>query len=158
MKRIGSLLTMSFATVLVVLGAHAISAQQKQDKYTVKVPNGLAFSVKEDILYVADSGKPRHIRAFNVRPDGTLDAGRVFATIDQGGPDGIRVDALGNVWSSSGDGAQVFSPAGVRIARVRLPESGANVGFGGADGRTLFITARTSLYAIDTLVRGAPRP
>src|SRR4029079_1728685 len=108
--------------------------------------------------YVADSGKPRHIRAFSVRPDGTLDAGRVFATIDQGGPDGIRVDALGNVWSSSGDGAQVFSPAGVRIARVRLPEGGANVGFGGADGRTLFITARTSLYAIDTLVRGAARP
>jgi gluconolactonase len=120
-------------------------------------PNGLAFSPKEDILYVADSGKPRHIRAFIVRADGTVDGGRVFATIDQGGPDGIRVDELGNVWSSSGDGAQVFSPAGTRIARILLPEGGANVGFGGADGRTLFITARTSLYAVETLVRDAAR-
>jgi gluconolactonase len=51
----------------------------------------------------------------------------------------------------------VFSPAGTRIARILLPEGGANVGFGGADGRTLFITARTSLYAVETLVRDAAR-
>ncbi len=64
---------------------------------------------------------------------------------------------LGNVWSSTGDGAQAFSPAGALLLRIVLPESGANVAFGGPTGRTLFITAPTSLYAVDTLVRGAPR-
>jgi gluconolactonase len=121
-------------------------------------PNGLAFSPDERTLYVADSGKPRHIRAFRVSADGTsVDGGRLFATIDQGGPDGIRSDAAGNVWSSTGDGAQVFSPAGALILRIVLPEAGANVAFGGPTGRTFFVTARTSLYAVDTLVRGAPR-
>jgi gluconolactonase len=120
-------------------------------------PNGLAFSPDERILYVADSGKPRHIRAFTVAADGTVDAGRVFATIDRGGPDGIRCDEFGNVWSSTGDGAQAFSPNGALILRVVLPEAGANVAFGGPTGRTFFITARTSLYAVETLVRGAPR-
>jgi len=118
----------------------------------------LAFSPKEDVLYVADSGAPRNIRAFAVRPDGTLDGGRVLAAIDIGGPDGIRCDERGNIWSSSGDGVQVFSPAGALLARVKLPESAANLTFGGPQGRTLFMTARTSLYAIDTLVQGATRP
>jgi gluconolactonase len=86
-----------------------------------------------------------------------VDGGRLFAAIDRGGPDGIRCDEFGNVWSSTGDGAQVFSPAGALILRVVLPEGGANVAFGGPTGRTFFITARTSLYAVDTFVRAAPR-
>lgn len=120
-------------------------------------PNGLAFSPDERILYVADSGEPRHIRAFTVAADGTLGNSRVFAQIDRGGPDGIRCDEFGNVWSSSGDGAQAFSPSGTLLLRVVLPESGANLAFGGAAGRTLFITARTSIYAVETLVQSAPR-
>lgn len=120
-------------------------------------PNGLAFSPDERTLYVADSGQPRHIRAFTVGASGALDGGRVFATIDRGGPDGMRCDEFGNLWSSTGDGAQVFSPSGALLLRIVLPEAGANVAFGGPAGRTLFITARTSLYAVDTLVRGAPR-
>jgi len=120
-------------------------------------PNGLAFSPDERTLYVSDSGEPRHIRAFSVAADGTLAGGRVFATIDQGGPDGIRCDEFGNVWSSTGDGAQVFSPRGNLLLRVVLPEAGANLAFIGTAGRTLVITARTSLYAVETLVHGAPR-
>ena len=81
--------------------------------------------------------------------------GRVFATIDKGIPDGIRCDALGNVWSSARDGVQVFAPSGQRIARILLPETAANLTFGGDNGRTLYITASTSLYAVDTLVSGA---
>jgi gluconolactonase len=108
-------------------------------------------------LYVADSGEPRHIRAFTVAADGTVGNGRVFARIDRGGPDGIRCDEFGNVWSSTGDGAQAFSPSGALLLRVVLPESGANLAFGGPAGRTLFITARTSVYAVETLVRGAQR-
>jgi gluconolactonase len=109
-------------------------------------PNGLCFSKDEKKLYVADSGKPRHIRVFTVSSDGkSLTDGKVFATIDKGGPDGIRCDKAGNVWSSTGDGAQVFGKDGHLIARILLPEAGANVELGNG---MLFITARTSLYAI----------
>ena len=120
-------------------------------------PNGLAFSPDERRLYVADSGKPRHIRAFDVAADGTLAGGQVFCAIDKGGPDGIRVDATGRVWSSTGDGVQVFGTDGRRVGRILLPEAAANLCFGGEDGRTLFMTARTSLYSVRTAVGGAGR-
>lgn len=119
------------------------------------MPNGLCFSPDEKRLYVADSGKPRHIRVFDVQPDGTLKGGEVFCTIDAGVPDGIRCDEFGNLWSSSGDGVQVFDPTGRRIGRILVPETAANLCFGGKENRTLFITARTSVYAIDVRVRGA---
>jgi gluconolactonase len=121
-------------------------------------PNGLCFSPDEKTLYVADSGKPRHIRVFEVKPDNTLSEGKVFCAIDKGVPDGIRCDENGNVWSSAGDGVQVFSPDGKLIGRIPVPESPANLCFGRPDGKTLFITARTSLYAIQTNVKGAARP
>ncbi|MBY0502489.1 MAG: SMP-30/gluconolactonase/LRE family protein [Bryobacteraceae bacterium] len=120
-------------------------------------PNGLCFSPDERRLYVADSGKPRHIRVFDVQLDGTLANGRVFATIDKGGPDGIRADEAGRIWSSSGDGAQVFSPDGQLLVRILLPEAAANLTFGGKDGRTLFLTARKSLYAVETRTRAPKR-
>ena len=108
-------------------------------------PNGLCFAPGEKKLYVADSGGPRHIRVFAVSADGkSVSGGEVFAKIDKGGPDGIRCDKSGNVWSSSGDGVQVFAADGHLIARVLLPESAANLEFG--DGM-LFMTARKSLYA-----------
>jgi gluconolactonase len=122
------------------------------------MPNGLAFSPDEKTLYVADSGKPRAIRAYEVKADGTLSAGREFCLIDKGGPDGIRVDAAGNVWSSAGDGVQVFSPSGTLIGRVLCPESPANLAFGGADGKTLFMTSRTGLYRVPVKTGAAPRP
>ena len=62
-------------------------------------------------------------------------------------------DRDGRVWSSSGDGAQVFAPDGHLIARVLLPEAAANLTFGGPTGSTLYLTARTSLYRVETLVR-----
>jgi gluconolactonase len=121
-------------------------------------PNGLCFSPDEKRLYIADSGKPRHIRVFDVQPDNTLTNGRVLCAIDKGVPDGIRCDEKGNVWSSAGDGVQVFAPDGKLIGRIPVPESPANLSFGGADGKALFITARSSLYAILTNVKGASRP
>lgn len=121
------------------------------------MPNGLCFSPDESRLYVADSGKPRHIRVFDVQANGTVTNGRVFCTIDVGGPDGIRCDQDGRIWSSSGDGAQVFTPDGRRIARIRLPKGAANLCFGGHDGKTLFLTARDTLYAVQTNVRDGVR-
>jgi len=120
-------------------------------------PNGLCFSPDESKLYVADSGQPRHIRVFEGAKDGSVSGGSVFAKIDKGGPDGIRCDSGGRIWSSSGDGAQIFAPDGHLIARILLPEAAANLTFGGKDGKTLFLTARKSLYAVTTKVRAAKR-
>ena len=119
------------------------------------MPNGIAFSPDERRLYVADSGQPHHIRVFDVQPGGTLANGRVFCEIDKGVPDGIRCDADGRVWSSAGDGLHIFAPDGKLIGKVLVSETPANLCFGGADGRTLFITAQKSLYALPVRVRGA---
>lgn len=118
-------------------------------------PNGLAFSPDEKKLYIADSGKPRHIRVFNVKPDGTLDEGKVFCEIFNGVPDGIRCDSKGRVWSSAGDGVHIYGPDGDLIGKILVPEPPANLCFGGSNGKTLFITARTSLYSIPVAVSGA---
>lgn len=112
-------------------------------------PNGLCFSPDEKKLYIADSGKARHIRVFDVQKNGTLANGKVFCAIDKGVPDGIRCDKEGRVWSSAGDGVQVFAPDGSLIGKILVPETPANLCFGGKNGKTLFITARTSLYVIE---------
>jgi gluconolactonase len=126
-------------------------------------PNGLCFSPSEDRLYVADSGKPRDIRVYSLRRDNSVYNGRLFCAIDNGSPDGIRCDSEGRVYSSAGDGVQIFSADGVLIGKIitptpaggKSPEAPSNLCFGGPDGRTLFITARKSLYAIPVLSRGA---
>ncbi|MEO6245393.1 MAG: SMP-30/gluconolactonase/LRE family protein [Opitutaceae bacterium] len=120
-------------------------------------PNGLAFSPDEKKLYIADSGAPRHIRVFAVAADGSVSGGEVFCAIDKGGPDGIRVDRDGRVWSSAGDGVQIFASDGSRLGRILVPEAPANLCFGGPDGKTLFMTARKSLYSVQVLVTGAGR-
>lgn len=117
-------------------------------------PNGLCFSPDEKKLYIADSGKPRHIRVFAVQPDGTLAQGKVFCTIDKGAPDGIRCDTEGRLWSSAGDGVQIFALDGALIGKILTPESPANLCFGGPDLKTLYITARKSLYSIPTAAKG----
>ena len=119
------------------------------------MPNGLCFSPDEKKLYVADSGKPHHIRVFEVGKEGSLSDGKVFAVIEKGGPDGIRCDANGRIWSSSGNGADVFAQDGSLIAKINTPKGGANLCFGGKHGKTLFITAREGLYAVETKVKGA---
>ena len=131
----------------------------KSGKTTVLVkdfdkPNGLCFSPDEKKLYIADSGAPRHIRVFDVQSDGTISNGKVFCKIDKGGPDGIRSDSQGRVWSSAGDGVQIFAPDGNLIGKILCPESPANLCFGGEDFQTLYITARTGFYKIDTKATG----
>jgi len=117
-------------------------------------PNGLCFSPDEKLLYIADSGKPRHVRRFRVKADNALEGGEVFVTISPGGPDGIRCDRDGRLWSTAGDGVHVFSPQGKLLGKIRTPETPANCCFGGPDYKTLFITARTSVWAVPVLVPG----
>jgi gluconolactonase len=122
------------------------------------MPNGLAFSPDEKRLYVADSGKPRHIRSFTVNADNTLAGGDVFCKIDRGAPDGIRVDPAGRLFSSAEDGVQIFSPAGELLGKILLPETCANLCFGGKNRDDLYMTAKTSLYRIKLKTTGAQKP
>jgi gluconolactonase len=112
------------------------------------MPNGLCFSPDEKYLYVADSGKPHHIRRLPVLKGNKLGKGKVFAVIAPGVPDGIRADADGRLYSTAGDGVQVFSPAGKLIGKIRTPEPAANCCFGGPGGKTLFITARKGVFRV----------
>jgi gluconolactonase len=126
-------------------------------------PNGLAFSPDESILYVSDTsaalrddgGGNHHIVAFDVLDGRMLANPRVFYVMDEGLADGFRVDTEGNVWTSAEDGIHVIAPDGRRLGRLPVPERTSNCVFGGPGGDHLFITASTSLYAIDLATRGA---
>ncbi len=121
-------------------------------------PNGLCFSPDEKLLYIADSGKPRHVRVFDVTADNRLTNGRVFCQIDKGVPDGIRCDRHGNLFSSADDGIQIFAPDGTRLGKILVPESPANLCFGAKDWDELFITARTSLYHVKLTTTAPGKP
>ena len=87
-----------------------------------------------------------------------MHVGRVFARTEPPAelhPDGVKVDAEGNVYVAGGDGVVVFSPEGERVETIALPERPANLAFGGPDGRTLYVTARTSLYKVTVRFPGA---
>ena len=119
-------------------------------------PNGLAFSVDEKRLYIADTRqKPSHIRVFDVADDGTLTGGEVFGTCDNGAFDGVRVDTEGRVWVAAHDGLHCFAPDGTRIGKLLVPEVCSNFTFGGARGNELFITASTSVYGLRVNFNGA---
>jgi gluconolactonase len=144
-------------------------------------PNGLAFSPDESILYVSDTAAfnipdgPHHIRAYEVVNSRYAKNGRVFAVIEPGQPDGLRVDSNGNVFTSSKDSVQVYAPDGTRLGKILVPETCANLTFGGSERDLrfaaphhayanaaalryrLFITAGKSLYAIDLNTCGVQR-
>jgi sugar lactone lactonase YvrE len=120
------------------------------------LPNGLAFSPDESVLYIDDSAH-KHIRAFDVRPDGTLTNSRILldmASDDPGVPDGFKVDVQGNVFCTGPGGVWVCRPNGELLGRIVLPELPANLAWG-EDGSVLFLTARTSVYRLPTKTRGA---
>ncbi|MEU6716931.1 SMP-30/gluconolactonase/LRE family protein [Nonomuraea sp. NPDC046802] len=118
-------------------------------------PNGLAFSLDESRLYVADT-RAKHLRVFDVREDGTLSGGKVFAEgTEQDNFDGMRLDDTGRVWAAAGKAVLCYDPDGTLIGRLKLPESVANLVFGGLKRNRMFITASSSLYSLMTNVTGA---
>ena len=129
-------------------------------------PNGLAFSPDETRLYVSDTSAVlrrdgsgnHHIVVFDVVCGRTLDNPRVLAVITPGIPDGFAIDAWGNIFTSAGDGIHLLTPDGTCLGTIPVPERVGNCTFGGAGGNRLFITASTSLYAIDLATRGARTP
>jgi len=119
------------------------------------MPNGLYFSPAEETLYVADSDQEvAHVRQFAVQKYGTLGPGDVLAKGTPGIPDGLRTDAEGRVFVSLGDGVQVFAPDGRLLGKIRTPETAANCAFGGEGKRTLFITAVSTVWAVELGVEG----
>ncbi|MBN1898402.1 MAG: SMP-30/gluconolactonase/LRE family protein [Spirochaetes bacterium] len=118
------------------------------------MPNGLCFSPDETKLYIADSGKPHHIRVFDVHAEGALKNGRVFCESDGNGPDGIRVDNDGRLYITAGDGIHIFTPEGSLIGKILTPVQPTNLCFGGSEKNILFITARSKLYCINLKVKG----
>ena len=125
--------------------------------------NGLAFSPDQRVLYIGDDVRG-HVRAFDVRADGSLNDGRVFAATplpetldpDEGPPDGMKVDRAGHLYVTSIGGVWVFDPSGKPLGVIAVPEQPSNVAWGDQDWRTLFITARTSLYRIRLAAPGLP--
>ena len=120
-------------------------------------PNGLAFTPDEKHLYLINSDKKSILR-YDVQPDDTITNAQAFIdmSLDKapGGPDGMKVDQKGNVYCTGPGGFWIMSAEGKHLATVLTPEVVANLAFGGADGKTLFLMGRTSLYQIHLKVPG----
>jgi len=111
------------------------------------MPNGLCFSPDESKLYIADSSNKRHVRLFEVKKDGTLAGGEVIFTFPTTGvPDGMKIGPKGELFSSGPGGVWIFDAAGKHLGTIPVPETPANLAWGGKDGKTLYVTARTGVY------------
>lgn len=150
-------------------GCYVFRFDPKNGKLTVVAddfdkPNGLAFSPDESELYIADSAcahepeKARHIRAFQVRDNGTLKGGKPRFILKQGFPDGMRVDVDGNVWTSAGAGIDCFEKGGGLLGRINMPQNCSNLVFGGHKKNRLFVTCTHELYSIFVTTTGAQVP
>jgi len=127
-----------------------------------EAPNGLAFSPDERVLYVANTRFTPYIHAIELDGEGAMVHRRIFADMSShetdGVPDGMKVDAQGRVFCTGAGGTWVFSPDGTHVGIIRTPEIPANLAFGGPDLRTLFFTARTSVYALRVKTPGLAHP
>ncbi|MBC7835363.1 MAG: SMP-30/gluconolactonase/LRE family protein [Phycisphaerales bacterium] len=131
-------------------------------------PNGIAFSPDEKLLYVSDTGVG-HIKVFEIDEKGLVKpgSGKVFAEVknpsmqpDQppstAGPDGLKVDVNGNVYCAAAGGVWVFAPSGEQLGTLSTPRGAANLCFGDADHKALYVTCRSSVYRIPLKVAGCP--
>ena len=125
-------------------------------------PNGLAFSPDERTLYVANTRSSKYIHALEIDAAGKMTRRRIFADMNEGEqpgiPDGLKVDSAGRVFCSGPGGVWVFTPEGEKIGVIEFPEQAVNFAFGGADLRTLFCCAYTSVYTLRVKTPGLPHP
>jgi len=141
-------------------GVYRITAQGKLDLLTkdIPYPNGLAFSPDEKKFYVANTRPDKFWMVYDVSADGTLANGRKFfdATSIPGDdvPDGMKVDTAGNIYAVGPAGIMIFSSQGVLLGTIVFPELPANCAWGDADGKTLYVTARTGLYRVRLKIPG----
>jgi len=141
-------------------GVYRISRDGKLSLLTkdMPYPNGLAFSPDEKKLYVANSRPDKFWMVFDVNADGTLANGRKFFDATQipgeDVPDGMKIDSAGNIYATGPAGIMIFSPEGKLLGTIQFPELPANCAWGDTDGKTLYVTARTSLYRIHLKIAG----
>jgi len=127
------------------------------------IPNGLAFSPDESVLYINDSRRG-HIRAFELMPSGALakHTDRVFADLrgpESGVPDGMKVDSAGNVYCGGAGGLWIMDPNGKKLGRiVHGAPATTNLAFGGDDWKTLYFTSRNHLGSVRVKIPGIPVP
>ena len=131
-------------------------------------PNGIALSPDEKKLYVIlmafPNGRPAEIRVFDIAGERLTNAKVFAADFGEGFTDGVRTDIDGNVWCSMGwgdpkeDGVRCYSPQGELIGKIHLPETCANLCFGGKKKNRLFMTASTSVYSVYVETVGAMAP
>ncbi|MBZ5582875.1 MAG: SMP-30/gluconolactonase/LRE family protein [Acidobacteriia bacterium] len=158
-------------------GVYRVTPEGKITLLTKEItrPNGLAFSPDEKFLFVANADRARKAwLRFAVRRDGTLGPGALFfdasSRTEDGVPDGMKVDAKGNLYCAGPGGVWIFSPEGRHLGTIKPPETPANVQWGkyarsnreaamaaGEKADTLYITARTSLYRVHTATWGIIR-
>jgi gluconolactonase len=130
---------------------------------TFIVPNGIAFTPDERLLYVNDSRR-RHIRAFELLPNGMLakQTDTVFADLagnEPGVPDGMKVDLAGNVYCGGSGGLYILNAQGKKLGRiVHGHPATTNIAFGGDDWKTLYFTSRSSLFSVNLKIAGVPVP
>jgi gluconolactonase len=141
------------------LGVFRLDAQGNLRLLTKELtePNGLAFSPNGKHLYIDDS-EQRNIRVYDVTSDGGITSGRIFGE-EPGGkgdgvPDGMKLDANGNLYVTGPQGIWVWSPEGKHLGTIVLPEQPANLAWGDKDYRTLYITATTSVYRLQMTAQG----
>lgn len=122
-------------------------------------PNGIAFSPDEKHLYVANWDLAKKVvMRYDLNPDGTLGSRRVFfdmtAAPGEEALDGVKVDREGHLFVSGPGGVWILSSSGRHLGTIQAPELPANMAWGDADGRTLYLTGRTSLYRIRLKIPG----
>lgn len=132
-------------------GVFRLSPDGKEITLVVRegeTPNGLAFSPDESILYVNDT-RQAHIRAFDVKRDGSLGPGRLFYKLvgkEEGVADGMKVDTEGNVYCTGPGGIHVLDPKGTLLGRLMMPEHCTNFAWGDEDWRSIYITSHESVF------------
>jgi gluconolactonase len=126
----------------------------------LKGPNGIAFSPDEKFLYVGNwDPQAKTVTRYPVRADGRLGSGVTFIDLTQLVPgdealDGIKLDVQGNLYLSAPGGVWIFNAAGKHLGTITAPRPVHNFAWGGADGKTLYLCARTALYRIPLLIAG----
>jgi gluconolactonase len=143
-----------------VMGVYYVSRDARVTRVIedLERPNGILVSADGRSLFVAEPNR-RELYRYPIFAPGQLGAGSLLFTgdekLDGGGPDGMSIDERGNLYATYA-GVVVLTPQGSVIGRIEIPERPSNCAFGGRENKTLFVTARTSLYAIEMRVAGLP--
>jgi len=121
------------------------------------MPNGIGFSADGKTLYISNSGPKMGVFKYAVSSSGEVSGGTQLIAYPGSAPDvpdGLKIDSAGNVWTTGPGGIRIITPAGKVLGQIKLPEVAANLAWA-EDGKTLYITASTSVYRLKTLMKGA---